>query len=56
MAEYEDDETEGLFDIMEENSYFAECFRRYDSVTSFLKRDERIRQSDGRGFVVVFQG
>ena len=42
MAEYEDDETEGLFDIMEENSYFVECFRRYDSVISFLKRDEHI--------------
>jgi hypothetical protein len=42
MAEFEDEETEGLFDIMEENSYFAECFHRYGSVMSFLKWDERI--------------
>ena len=42
MAEYEDNETEGLIDIMEENSYFVECFRRYDSVISFIKRDEHI--------------
>lgn len=42
MAEYEDNETEGLIDIMEENSYFVECFRRYDNVISFIKRDEHI--------------
>ena len=40
MAEYEDNETEGLIDIMKENSYFVECFRRYDSVISFIKWDE----------------